>query len=102
MNEVDAEGSELHDVWKELQGTDDPDGREFLLERLASVALEYHDFSDTEIGEDTHECFEELRRARENYHLLAVRAGRFVARMLENHDTLGAMKRHAVGDDSAN
>lgn len=95
MSEVDDEGSELRSAWKELQATNDPDGREFLLERIASLALEYHDFSDTEIGEDTHEYFEDLRQAREDYHLTAVRVGRFVARMLESHDTLGRMKEHA-------
>jgi hypothetical protein len=99
MNEVDAEGSELRDVWKELQTTEDPDGREFLLEQLATLALECHDFSDPEIAEETHEYFEDLRRAREEYHLIAVRAGRFVARMMENHDTLRAMRRHVTVDD---
>jgi len=101
MSEVDAEGTEVHELWKELQGTDDPGGREFLLERLAELALELHDFSDAEIGEDTHEYFEDLRRAREEYHLSAVRVGRFVARLMENHDALKRMKEHA-DDSSAN
>jgi hypothetical protein len=100
MSEVDADDSEVLEIWRALQATDDPDGREMLLARLASLALEYHDFSDGEIAEDTHGSFEDLRRVREKYHLTAVRVGRLVARMMENRDTMESMKQHA--DTNAN
>jgi hypothetical protein len=102
MSAVDSYDSEMNDVWRELKITEEPDSREFLLERLAEFALNQHDFSDVEIGDDVHEYFEELRQARETYHLTAVRVGRFVARTMENTETLGAMRSHAVDDPSSN
>ena len=96
------ESSEVREVWDELQGTDDPDSREFLLERLAELALQHHDFSDCDISEDTHECFEALRRAREEYHLVAVKVGRLVARILETQDVFSDMTEQPLDDSKAN
>src|SRR5262245_16726738 len=103
MSEVDVDtgDTELHEVWTELQRTQDPGEREFLLERLAGAALDFHDFSDGEIPEDLHAHFEQLRRVREDYHLVAVRVGRFVARMMEDHETRARMTAHA-GSSSTN
>jgi hypothetical protein len=101
MTDTNVEDSEVHDLWDELQKTIDPDGREFLLERLAELALDGHDFSDCDLSEETHEHFELLRRAHENYHLTAVKVGRFVARMIDNHEALSKLQELA-DNSSAN
>jgi len=95
MNDVDVESPEMRDIWANLQRSDDPDEREYLLARLANIALEHHDFSDPEVSEGTHSQFEMLRHSRERHHAAAVRVGRLVARMMASHDVPSNTKTHA-------
>lgn len=92
----------MHEVWDQLQRSEDPDEREFLLARLAQVALQAHDFSDGETAEELHAHFEQLRRVREDYHLVAIRVGRFVARMMDDHDMRTRMNAHTDNSSEAN
>lgn len=102
MSETDADPgiTEIRAVWYQLQRTDDPDEREILLERLAEVAFWAHDFSDLELHEDLHAQFERLRRAREDYHLCALRVGRTVARLIDEDETRAAMQAHADSSEA--
>ena len=94
-NEIDVSGPEVQEAWNEFQQTADPYEREFLLIRLAELTADTHDFSDTDIAEDVQCLFERLRRAREDYHIAAVRVGRFIARVLEAQEVKDSMERHA-------
>lgn len=100
MNQAD-EGGLVRSLWLELERTQDLDCREYILERLGEAALDLHDFSDLEISEDVHRRFEGLRKVREDYHLIAMKVGRFVAQMLDEHEARARAQAHA-DDPSAN
>ena len=103
MSAVDLDNDpDMTDVWRKLQAAKEPNSREDLLFRLAEFALEQHDFSDPDIDEDVHDEFELLRRARENYHLVGVRVGRFVARLVEENELVKDLGVLSVEDPNPN
>lgn len=99
MHSLGDDETEARDVWIELQETVDPMDRECLLIRLAEFACSSHDFSDPNEVEEVHEQFGLLRKAQEDYHLAALRVGRYVARMMEAQQVL---KNYSSTDENSN